>query len=426
MSHYTRRRFLKDCGLASAGVVIGPRELYAQDLPDADNDFPEWTLGDASESTETVLMFRGNPRRNFHGTGPLADNLSILWQYEMGQMLSTRERTGEEVLWMGTGWTGQPVMWGNNLFIGSLDGHLYCFNSDTGEVRWAYAAGRMYKSSACFYRGRLYIGNVDNFVRCIDGLTGDLVWSYNTHTDIDSSPVVYGDTVYVGSESGHLFAFNPESGELVWRSYMGGLYGPLGSRGIESSPAVDGDDIFCGTYDGLLVCADRNTGDIRWEYATAADTDSTPVVTDQYVYCCGEELNPVIHCVDRATGLEVWSFWHLPGWWSTPAVVNDRLYIGGGARLYCLDANSGEEQWHFNAEGGVWSSPCVVDNKVVFGSHDENLYMIDADTGSEIWRHSLGTRILSTPCIVDGRIYVGCSGGDFFCFGPEQAETEST
>ena len=49
-------------------------------------------------------------------------------------MLSTRERTGEEVLWMGTGWTGQPVKWGNNLYVGSLDGHLYSFNSDTGSL----------------------------------------------------------------------------------------------------------------------------------------------------------------------------------------------------------------------------------------------------------------------------------------------------
>ena len=43
-----------------------------------DGDFPDWTLGDASASASTVLMFRGNPTHTFYGTGPIAEQPELL------------------------------------------------------------------------------------------------------------------------------------------------------------------------------------------------------------------------------------------------------------------------------------------------------------------------------------------------------------
>src|SRR6185369_11604914 len=47
-------------------------------------DFPDWNHGASSESTSTLLMFRGNALRNFSGTGPLTASPVLKWRFKMG------------------------------------------------------------------------------------------------------------------------------------------------------------------------------------------------------------------------------------------------------------------------------------------------------------------------------------------------------
>jgi outer membrane protein assembly factor BamB len=373
---------------------------------------------DESSSPDTVLMFRGNPSHTFYGTGPLREQLELKWRSQLGTARGTRS-DGSIYHWLGTGWTGQAVRWGQRVYVGALDGKLHCFDAQSGETVWAYESGGMFKGSCCVHAGRLYVGNVDNRIRCIDARDGSLIWNYYNPRDCDSSPCVAGGKLYIGGEDGRLKCFDPATGDLHWQLALGGgKSAPAGSGGIESSPAVADGEVFVGHYDGFLVCADAASGQEKWRATTGADTDASPVVVGDRVYIAAQTDSPRVRCFDRnASGALVWEFANTRGFWATPAVSAGRLYVGGhDGVMYCLDATSGAVIWTFRAGGPIWSSPCVVDGKVLFGSHDPWFYMLDANTGALIWRYEMVGRTLSTACVVDGHVYLGSGNGWFHCF----------
>jgi len=401
------------------GATLGADASLDEARKAQGEDFPTWDGRRDSASTATMLMFRGDLRRNFHGTGPISNEPVLKWRYRLSALEISRAGEGNR-FWTGTGWTGQAVKWGRRVYVGGLDGRFYCWDAFTGKVIWTLKTSRMFKSSSCFYDGRLYVGNVDNKFRCIDALTGKVVWTLDMRSDCDSSPVVADGILYAASESGFLHALDPRTGGHHFKMDLGGHKGPGGSQGIESSPAVDGDDLWIGTYDGFVYRIDRIQGKVLTKMSTGDDTDATPVITDGCVFAAAEANRPMLSCFDRNTGALRWSFEAKGGFWSTPAVVNGRVYIGGDdARMYCLDERTGKLIWSFAAKRAIWASPSVVDGKVIFGSYDGFLYMVDAETGKAIWQVDLAGPVLSTACIVDGHIWIGSGDGHFYCFGPK-------
>jgi len=433
----TRRHLLRSLSLA-AGATLAPTSLFAEKPPErpedvwdpelnfaepdgltgAPLDLPEWSHGTTSSSTSTMLMFRGNPSHTFYGTGPIRDAPEEKWSQQLARF-HTKLR-GREKTWTGTGWSGQPVKIGKYVFVGGQGGYAYAFDAEDGTIRWRFKGDRMFKASFCAYQNRLYIGNTDNNYRCLDAKTGAEVWKLDMGTDCDSSGVVVDDKLYVAGESGFLRCLNPRTGEHHWKTDLGGTGKGTkpGSNGSETSPAIADGEVYAATYDGKLHCVDQKSGKIKWSAITGDDTDASATISGSLVYAAAEEKSPKVFCFDREKkGKEVWSFDNGKGWWSTPAVVGERLYIGGhDGKMYCFDKKSGKEIWSYQAPSAIWSSPAVVEGKVVFGCFHPYVYMLDAKTGRFIWKGAMGGRVLSTPIVVDGAIYVGSSTGAFKCF----------
>lgn len=397
--------FARGAGAAPGGgkAVLGP-----------------WKHGASSFAEDTVLMFRGNPAHTFYGTGPVADSLRLMWKFQTPARNNVVH--GVPTTWAGTGWTGTAVKLGDYVYVGSVAGNVYCFEAMTGRLVWTHTGGAMFKSSPCVYDNKLYIGNTDNLLRCLDAATGQSVWTFDTGRDLDSSPLVVDGRLYIAGENGFARAIDAATGKELWRTFMGGI-GPgsrAGSNGSETSPAVADGDYYAGTYDGDLFCLDIKDGRVKWKASTGDDTDASPVVEGDFVYAAAEEKSSHLFCFERATGKEVWRYSaNTAGYWSTPAIAGDRLYVGGDDNnLHCVDAKSGQAVWTFKTGGAVWSSPAVVEGKVIFGSYDANLYMVDATSGREIWRTAVDGRIISSPCVVGGHVWIGSAAGFIYCFGP--------
>lgn len=433
--YWDRRSFIKAVGQSVAGAsILTPGLLLAEDkkkkvdeeknwiepdgLTGEPLKLPKWSHGKSSTSTSTMLMFRGNPTHTFYGTGPVSEKPKQVWSQTLAKF-HTKLR-GRKVIWTGTGWSGQPSMLGDFVFVGGQGGYFYAFEAKTGKIRWRFKGRRMFKGSCCIYNNRIYTGNTDDMFRCLDAATGKQIWALDTGTDCDSSGVVVDDRLYVGGESGFLRCLNPANGKHHWKTHLGGTgKGTLpGSNGSETSPAVSDGEVYAATYDGFLHCVNAKNGKVKWKAETGDDTDVSPVIVGDRVYVAAEEKSPFLYCFDRSKkGKTVWSFKNSTGWWSSPAVVGDKLYIGGNdGRLYCLNAKTGKQIWAFKAGAGIWSSPAVVDGKVIFGCRNPFLYMLDAKTGKFIWKGNMGGRTLSTPIVVNGSIYVGSSAGEFKCF----------
>ncbi len=435
----TRRAFCRLALGSAAGALLagpvaalaapagGPPTVRPRACPTSDKLFaptaplvlPPWRYGRDSAAPDTVLMFRGNPSHTFYGTGPLPERLRPLWTTQLGAFESMLR--GQKVVWAGTGWTGQPVKLGDTVFVGAVDTHLYAIEAATGAVRWRLQAGRMFKSSPCIYENRLYIGNVDDQLRCVDPATGQTLWCFNTQHDLDSSPCVHDDRLYICGESGFARCHDPRTGALIWEVFLGGVGRDTlpGSNGVETSPAVADGELYAASFDGVLFCVDAQTGQIRWKVKTGDDTDVSPVIAGDRVFIAAEDANPVLFCFSRSDrGRIVWQHRASRGFWSTPAVVGERVYAGGSdGHMRCFDAATGRQIWDYSVGKAIWSSPAVVDGKVVFGSYDPHLYLLAADTGALLCQVKVPGRIISTPCVVDGRVYVGTATGAFFCFG---------
>ncbi len=400
----SRRGFLQAGALLAGGLLL-PRGVRAALAPVSGRE-------SAPVSGADVPMFRGNPSHTFYGTGPLRDVLEVRWTFPMGRFGAS---TGK--VWAGTGWTGTAAAVGDTLYVGSQDSFFYAIDRATGALRWKFKAKAMFKGSCAVFAGRVFTGCVDNHVYCLHASTGRLLWSYDTGTDCDSSPTIHGNCVYIAGESGFVHCFRPDTGALVWRTFVGGREGPPGSNGAETTPAIADGRVFVANFSGELYALRAGDGAVLWKARTGDDTDVSPVVANGLVYVAAEQRSPYVFAFDVRDGRLRWRFGgdFTRGFWSTPAVVGDRLYIGAeNGKMYCLDALTGRLLWEFAAEGAIWSSPAVVDGKVVFGSYDSHLYVLDAN-GRQLSRIRLQGRILSSPCIVSGHVYIGTAEGMFYC-----------
>ena len=54
--------------------------------------------------------------------------------------------------------------------------------------------------------GKIYVGAVDGFVYCLDAGTGALLWKFQTNGPVVASPVVQDGVVYIGSMDHQLYA----------------------------------------------------------------------------------------------------------------------------------------------------------------------------------------------------------------------------
>jgi outer membrane protein assembly factor BamB len=91
---------------------------------------------------------------------------------------------------------------------------------------------------------------------------------------------------------------------------------------------------------------------------------------------------------------------------SSPVVVQDRLFTGGGA----LNAKNGRSIWNctVGAEEGLYC-PAVANGMVYIGSTDWNIYALDASTGDEVWKSYAGDQLI-VPMVAKGVVYAFLTG----------------
>ena len=171
------------------------------------------------------------------------------------------------------------------------------------------------------------------------------------------------------------------------------------------------------TRTGSTSSTAPNTDRILWTYTPPIDTwlaESSPVVTNGKVYigaCELKNLLPIygkVICLNENTGELVWTY-QTDGWvLSTPAVVDDKLYVGSffDSTVHCIDANNGNPIWTYIAGVWIFSSPLVAYNKVYIGCNDGKLYCLNSTNGNYIWIYPTGDCITSTTTEYENKIYI--------------------
>ncbi len=229
----------------------------------------------------------------------------------------------------------------------------------------------------------------------VDKKTGEVVWERNDPAEDIlhgqwSSPALgtIGGTrqvIFPGGD-GRLYAFVPESGELLWS----------------------------------FQC---NPEDSEWKlggHGTRNNIIATPVVYNDKVFISvgqdpehGEGPGHLyaIDATQRGDITETGALWHndeVQRSMSTVAVYDGVLYfcdLTGVMRA--LDPKTGEELWEHDTAAAVWSSPYVVDGKVFLGNEDGKLAVLAAGRQKKLlFEGHFGGCVYTTPVAANGVLYV--------------------
>jgi len=173
-------------------------------------------------------------------------------------------------------------------------------------------------------------------------------------------------------------------------------------------------------HSGCSTSQVPKTNNVLWTYLTNEDIFSSPAVVNNRVYFGTLGVGyGMVYCLDSETGSKLWDY--TTGDWviSSPAVAENMLYFGcTDGNMYCLDAFTGDLIWK-KPIPWISSSPAVFDGKVYFGSFDKNVYCLDANSGDLIWNCTTDYIVQSSPAVVDGKVFIGCgqynNGGMLYC-----------
>ena len=387
-----RREFVGlTAGLAAAGLTGS----FAQ---------PASAVQNETGSTAWPSFRNGNQLQGI-ATSPLPEKLELLWKVPVddgvtataaivgdhvfagtygGELICFERKTGKRVWTYFSaekekptsfipGFQSSPTVTGELVLIGDEDGIFHAIDRATGKARWKHETLAEIISSAAIVNNRIIFGSYDATLYCL-GMDGKEIWKFDTADRINGSPAITGNITFVTGCDQHLRAINIETGTEEFDLELGHF--------MIASPCVDKFMLYVGTHESDFLAINLENQEVVWRYKDGA-----------------REFP--IH--------------------SSAALTDDRVIFGGQYKLlHCLDRRTGKQIWSFTARGQINSSPVVVgSNRIFVGSNDGYVYEIGLDDGKQRWKEKLGRSVTASPAIGEGCLVIGAEGseGEIHCFG---------
>jgi outer membrane protein assembly factor BamB len=93
---------------------------------------------------------------------------------------------------------------------------------------------------------------------------------------------------------------------------------------------------------------------------------------------------------------------------ATPAVVDGKVFIGGGFgsyEFYSYDARTGKQLWMYKTGDDGPTAAVVGDGHVAFNTESCEIEILTFE-GKQVWKKWLGDPLMSMPAIANGKIYM--------------------
>jgi outer membrane protein assembly factor BamB len=165
-----------------------------------------------------------------------------------------------------------------------------------------------------------------------------------------ASPTVYNGRIYIGANTGDFYALSLSSGKVIWKRFLGfvpaltcGARGFISTATVARDPVTSEPTVYVAAPNGYLYALKASDGSRVWRSVVAIPSDT---VNDYYN-------------------------------WSSPAVVNGRIYVGissqcdkplvrGGVKAFAQATGRPLATYYSvpagSVGGSVWSSPAATNN----------------------------------------------------------------
>ena len=328
------------------------------------------------------------------------------------------------------------------VYTGTDDGNVYCLDGNTGAKLWTTPTGGLIqyilmpqelqkRSCPTVVGNSLYVGALDGKVYCLNIADGRIQWTYTTGGPIGGSPLYNNGVIYITSTDTYLYALNSATGSLIWRSIPLNLDVGIagGSQFFNTGTPVLANGIVyvpAGVPFGILSPASQ----YQWLTNGVGPGYTSPGGAD------GGGLR--MAAFNAATGQSVWNQTMAgnSGCVWQPAYYNGQLYVVEYLQVDAMNAtfpNSGPvsmtgyqsqpagnrtwKQWlGYQIEGSVLVADRISTPVIYVGSDVGSVTCLNATNGSPISVYQTGANIESTPSLWEDKLYIGSTDRNVYCF----------
>lgn len=323
-----------------------------------------------------------------------------------------------------------PIVWGNKLFLSGGDAgsrRVFLYNADDGKLIWqrevcgipgspsvlpavsedtGYAAASMATDGAQVYA---IFANGD--LICYN-FNGDVIWSKNlgvpeNHYGHSSSLMIDDGILVVQYDHGKstaLIGMKPDTGNIIWKTKHG--------EDISwASPVIvdyKGKKIILSATSTLVTGHDLKTGKELWIVeCMAGEVATSPAYANGVVYVSNDNATTV--AIEVEFGEIIWQNDELdmPDV-ASPLVKGKYLLLATSTGLLiCVDAKTGEKLWDKECSTGFYSSPILVGDNVYVTDLQGLTYIFKlGDKYQEIAKNTIKDQVVTTPAFVCNRIFL--------------------
>jgi outer membrane protein assembly factor BamB len=267
-------------------------------------------------------------------------------------------------------------------YIGNLTGTVYGISMRSGKAAWRYqtANGKMAASPAV-WGDQLIVHGMDGHVWVLDKHTGRLLWRKTIGSSIESSPVVWRGVDYFGTWGGTLYALDLRTQSFRWTHYLGAK--------TTSSAAIAAGSVYIGDYAGNVWAIDARNGSTRWVHGVNGRVYGTPAVAYGRVFVPSSDGGSLT--AFSTGGTYLWRIDTGSYVYSSPAAWGGRVFFGSyNGVFYGVSAATGSVLWEVGLGGPISGAAVVVDGVAYAGSFADRIFGVDARSGRVLLRFPHG------------------------------------
>ncbi len=270
-------------------------------------------------------------------------------------------------------------------------------------VVWAYAPPLIGGPSPVVSGDTVVVGTLDGKLIGLQASDGAVRWRVGGATVRFGAPAAGKTIIVVGADDEAVYGLSPSSGGTIWRTPVVGT--------VAAPPAVGEARLAVTTTKGYLYLLQGENGHVIWGRPLAEGAVGAALHDDWVFVAAGSQL----YALDARSGVVAWEF-AAAGALSTSPVVAGELVLVGTDRglLHGVSIADGRERLRVQARGAIAAAPLVVGNELYLADRSGHLVSLSFPTGRERWRLDLGAAIEGTPLLADGRLLFGSAAGDFF------------
>lgn len=272
--------------------------------------------------------------------------------------------------------------------VGSYDGNLYCFDLQSGAIKWKFDSKGMIKSKALVVGETVIFGNYnhDKNLWCLQQTEAggmDVKWSklVGSRGGILSVPLLINDnSVLICTLEGTCELLNTADGETIWIKKL--------ENPVFSCPQkVPGrNEVLVAEVSKTVHCIDFD-GNFLWKFTTDGHIFSSFLFHQENP----DEIKILFGCHDK--------------------------------KLRCLNYNyeskSASCVWSSELQSQIYGTPRLIsinsENYIISCATDGNINFVNLSSGAIEHTHKLQGEIFSTPVIVDRMVFVGCRDNFLYC-----------